>query len=410
MVTRVLTRNGPKVIEGVQADAGLAFVDTDSGRISLTLHRSFDDASSAWQTLPPATHAQTFACAKAWFEEVSRPSGAEAVIITGRSDSGKPLFVWPFEVVKKCGLRALQWIGQDLGNYNMGLFDPHFARTVQAADIRSLLCEVAVMAGDVSITYFRNQPIEWEGEPNPFATLPHQRSPNRGYAVLLDQDFDTLYRNRFSGRTRNSLQRKERKLRCLGELEYGWASNGKQRQALLKEFFEQKTAWFAKHGISDLFANPGYRTFFQRIAELPEGTPGRLELGYLKVGDSVAATFHGAKVGGRFHMLLSSIAPGESERWSPGILLMRSQIENLCGRGCLRYDLGSGHAQHKSEWSDEEIALFDSFIALDENGYVLTIPMSLVSRAKRLVKNNKTLWAIAQVVRRKISRPTAGTA
>lgn len=410
MVTRVLTRNGPKAIGGIPADAGLAFVDTNSGRVSLTLHRTFHDAESVWKNFHSTTHAQSYACAKAWFEEVSGAAGGEAAIVIGRSNNGKPLFLWPFEIVRRHGLRILQWVGQDLANYNMGVFDPDFARKAKAADIQSLLCEVATMVGDVSIACFRNQPIEWEGIPNPLAALPHQQSPNCGYAVSLDQDFETLYRNRFSGRTRNSLRRKERKLQDLGTLEYGWADNGAERETMLKEFFSQKSAWFEKHGISDLFANANYRAFFHRIAELPEGTPGRLELGYLKAGNEVVATFHGAEVVGHFHMLLSSIAPGESERWSPGILLMRKQIENLCTRGCLYYDLGSGHAQHKSEWSDVEIPLFDSFIALDEIGYVLTIPMSMASRTKRQIKNSKALWSMAQFVRRNLVRLTPGAA
>ena len=410
MVTRVLTRSGPKVIGGIPADAGLAFVATNSGRVSLTLHRTFNDAEAVWNNLPSTTHAQSFACAKAWFDEVSEPKGREAAIIVGRSAKGKPLFVWPFEIVKRHGLRALQWVGQDMANYNMGVFDPGFARKATAADIQSLLCEIATMVGDVSLACFRNQPIEWEGVPNPFAALPHQQSPNCGYAVSLDQDFDTLYRNRFSGRTRNSLRRKERKLQDLGALEYGWAGNGAERDKMLEEFFTQKSAWFQKHGISDPFADAGYRAFFHRIAELPEGTPGRLELGYLKAGNEVVATFHGAEVAGRFHMLLSSIAPGESERWSPGILLMRDQIENLCARGCLYYDLGSGHAQHKSEWSDVEIAMFDSFLALDEIGHVLTIPMAVMSRTKRKIKNSKALWSLFQFVRRNLVRLTPGAA
>jgi CelD/BcsL family acetyltransferase involved in cellulose biosynthesis len=246
--------------------------------------------------------------------------------------------------------------------------------------------------------------------PNPLAALPRQQSPNCGYAISLDQDFDTLYRNRFSGRSRNSLRRKERKLQDLGAVEYGWAGTNAERGRMLEEFFSQKAAWFQKHGISDPFADPHYRGFFHSIAALPEGTPGRLELGFLKAGTKVVATFHGAEVAGRFHMLLSSIAPGESERWSPGILLMRNQIESLCARGAHYYDLGSGHAQHKSEWSDVEIPLFDSFLALDEMGYAVTIPLSVMSGTKRKIKNSKALWSMAQFVRRNLVRLTPGAA
>jgi CelD/BcsL family acetyltransferase involved in cellulose biosynthesis len=242
---------------------------------------------------------------------------------------------------------------------------------------------------------------------NPFAVLPHQPSPNRGYAVLLDRDFDTLYRNRFSGRKRNGLRRKERRLSQLGKLQIGWAKNLQERHDLLDTFFRQKAEWFAKHGIADPFT-AARRRFFEKLSALPDGTAGRLEAGYLKIGDAVAATFHGSPVGNCHHMLLSSIASGETERWSPGILLMREEIRYACGKDFLRYDLGIGQARHKSEWCDEEIDLFDSYIALDETGYALTLPMAALSRAKRAIKNSPLLWSLVQTLRRARARLSVG--
>lgn len=403
MPTRALTRNGPGVIGAVPSDAGFAFVDTKKGRVSLTHYRNFNDATPIWnkvQASAPPTHAQSLACARLWHETVSGPAGAEAAIFAGRSDNGRLLFVWPFEVVKWHGLRVLKWMGQDHGNYNMGVFDPDFVSSATVADIKSLLREAAEMAGNISLADFRNQPAEWEGISNPFATLSSRPSPNKGYAVLLDQDFDTLYRNRFSGRTRNTLRRKERRLSQLGPLKYGWADSTRERREIFEAYCQQKSVWFARNGIADPFDNEGYRRFYEKLSLLPDDTIGRLELGYLKAGDQVAATFLGAKVGGRFHMLLSSIATDEAGRWSPGILLMQDQIRELCGRGCQRYDLGSGQARHKSEWCDEEIPLYDSLIAFDETGFLLKIPMKFLSAAKRAIKNNPRLWALATMVRR----------
>lgn len=411
MVTRVLTRSSAKAGDAARTHAGLAFVDTSWGRISLTLHHRFDAAMAAWkslQSLAPSTHAQSFDCARAWFEEVASAEGAEAIIVTGRSDTGKPLFLWPFEVVSWRGLRKMKWLGQDLSNYNMGLFDPAFARAVTAADVKGLLREAVEMAGGVSLAQFANQPVTWEGMPNPLKLLAHQPAPNCGFAVLLDRDFETLYRNRFGGRTRNALRRKERNLSGHGELEYGWAKSAEARDGVMEVFFRQKSEWFAHHGIADPFADSRARAFIKRLAALPEGTPGRLELAYLKAGDTVVATYSGGTVHGRFHLLLSSIQQGETERWSPGILLLRKQIEDISMRGCHRYDLGTGKARHKSEWADEEIPLFDSFLAFDEIGYLITVPLSAQSRAKRLIKNNPRLWSWAQAVRRALYRRGGG--
>ncbi|MGI8724112.1 MAG: hypothetical protein ACR2J1_01845 [Methyloceanibacter sp.] len=58
------------------------------------------------------------------------------------------------------------------------------------------------------------QPEAWDGIPNPFAKLSHQVAPNSGYAVKLG-DFDTLFKERFSKRSRGTLNRKERNDGCL---------------------------------------------------------------------------------------------------------------------------------------------------------------------------------------------------
>lgn len=407
MAFTVLTRERAGGVEAVPSDTGVAFVETSTGKVSLALHRDLTGAAALWkefQTCVPVTHAQTYQCAKAWYETVSSREGCEAAIIVGRSSKGRLLFIWPMEVVPCHGLKALQWIGQEMANYNLGLYDRDFARSATRDDITRMLNMAAAMAGDISLARLRNQPAEWEGMPNPFAKLTHQDAPNRGYAVLLDQDFETMYRNRFGGRARNSLRRKERKLSELGEVRYGWAESDEERREVLDAFFSQKAGWFSAQGIQDPFTEPGRREFFEALTSAEEGTRGRLELGYLKSGDEIAATFIGSAIDGRFHMLLSSITSGEPSRWSPGILLMREQIGDISKRGYLRYDLGCGQAQHKSEWCDEEIPLFDSYIALDELGYALTIPMAIKSHAKRSIKNSPALWSVVQYLRRNRAR------
>jgi CelD/BcsL family acetyltransferase involved in cellulose biosynthesis len=403
MAVTALTRDRAGPIGVVPSDTGLAFVETSTGRISLTLHRDLEGAAALWkefETRVPVTHAQSYESARAWREAISGMQGREVAIFAGRTRKGRLLFIWPLEIVRCRGLKAFQWIGQEMANYNMGLYDKDFAGDATGADIAAMLQAAANMAGHVSLARFRNQPGEWEGTPNPLSRLTHQESPNSGYAILLDHDFETTYRNRFGGRARNSLRRKERKLREMGAIEYGWAKTREQRRAVLAEFFRQKAAWFRSNGIDDLFDEPQHRAFYEALTDLPEGAKGRLELGYLKAGDDIVATFIGSPIDSRFHMLLSSITDGEASRWSPGILLMREQISEVSKKGYMRYDLGSGQAQHKSEWCDEEIPLFDSYIALDEMGYALTIPMSITSRAKRTIKNSPALWSVVRFLRR----------
>ena len=411
MVTRSLPRSRVGFVDtGRSTDVSLAFVRTSRGRVALTLHRALEEAEAVWKALQstsPSTHAQSYDCARVWVETIARARGSEPVVVAGRSESGQTLFVWPLEIVRRHGFRTLQWIGQDLSNYNMGLFELHFARSLGGTDVDALLRAAADMAGGVALADFRKQPELWEGVPNPLRLLSHQASPNIGYSIRLTHDFDTLYRNRFSGRSRNGLRRKERKLADMGSLTFGWAATPEETEGLLQVFFAQKSGWFERQGIEDLFADPAHRAFYRALALLPDGTQGRLQIGYIKVGDTIAATFNGASIGTRFHLLLSSIEQGETERCSPGILLMREEIRESCLRGLAHFDFGAGQARHKSDWADEEVLLFDSFIPLNATGFALTVPLAIASRAKRVIKNNETLWHLAQSVRRMLPRRAA---
>jgi len=403
MVTSALPRSQRGVIE-FPGMAGLAFLDTQYGRVSLTIHHNIRAAQTVWKSLEisdsaSVTQAQSYESARAWYEKISMPLGAEPLIAIGRSETGQTLFLLPFEIVRRFGLRTLQWVGQSAANYNMGIYDRQFAQTINKSDMKALLKSIADTIDGLSLADFRNQPETWEDIPNPMMKLDHQKAPNSGFATLLDPDFETFYRNRFSGKTRNSLRRKERKLGDLGKLSYGWAKTPEECCTLLATYFEQKATWFTKQGIADPFSSPQHRAYFKQLALLPEGTLGRLELGYLKVGETVAATYNGSIVNGRFHLLLSSIALAETDKMSPGILLLRHQVQDMCRRGCHRYDLGAGLARHKSEWADDEIQLFDTFMAFDELGYAIKLLLSLTTTAKRRIKNTPALWAIARSMR-----------
>lgn len=378
-------------------------VDTRLGPVRLRLYRDFEPVREPWSRLQQTalcTYGQTYAWMEAWHRIVAAPSGAELAIIVGESDARTPLFIWPFEIVRRAGQRTMRWVGQAQANYNMGLYDPGFAAGVEARDVAALLRQAAVLAGDVAAACLRDQPADWDGIDNPMRKLPHQTAPSRGFAVRLNPDFQTLFRSRFSGRSRGTLARKERRLNVLGPLSYGWGGSAAERLDLLETFLAQKSAWFDELGISDAFADPRHRAFYRCLAALDPSEPGHLRLGYLKSGDRTEATFNGIRFRGRFYVLLSSIGGGRARRWSPGKLLLLHQIREACESGLTVYDLGVGEAPHKLDWSDERIDLIDSFIAFRLSGRLVTLPLSAKAALKRVIKTNPVLWDLARSVRR----------
>ncbi len=392
--------------DGIQAAApSIGSLETAAGLVKLSIFRDFELFKSQWlafQAHSVGVQTQSYTYAEAWFRLVSKPSGAELAIVCGRSRSGDIQFIWPFEVVEHWAVRCLHWIGWEHANYNMGLHTLNFSRKVTPDDMKALLSEAASLIGGVNAAYFDKQPYEWDGVANPMAHLPRRPSPNQGHAVLLDSDFDTLCRNRFSGKSRNTLGRKERRLREQAPVEMGWAQSPDERRKLLDEFFKQKSHQFLKQGISDVFAEPRHRAFYHEIASLPSGEQGTLEIGYLKAGNQIAAISSGAFFKDKFTSMLTSIDEGPVRKFSPGSLLLHFQIEDACRRGLNFFDMGAGQARHKEEWCDIDTPLLENIIAFDERGYLFTVPLAAQVSVKRFVKTRPKLWALAQSVRRKL--------
>jgi CelD/BcsL family acetyltransferase involved in cellulose biosynthesis len=386
---------------GAERSGPLA-VETSFGTVELRINRDLHGLEAVWeelQSLSPCTGAQTFDWARAWERHVLDPEGREPAVAVGTQPGGRVLFLWPFEMGRCAGQPVLKWLGQDHANYNMGLYAPGIAETLTGTDMSRLLAAVARNCR-AAAALLAAQPYSFDGIPNPFARLPHQTSPNSGYAVTLG-DFTTLYEHRFSKRSRNTLDRKERKLADMGRLTFGWAGTQDEKLQVLETFFAQKAQQFAAMGVKDIFDRHA-RAFYREVALLEGDNPSRLRLGYIKLDDRVLATFSGTVGHGRLLIVLCSLTEGDWQRQSPGALLIRHQIKEACAQGLALYDFGAGSGAHKEQWSDRIEPLFDSFLAFTPLGLAATLPRAALSRAKRTIKSNPRLWSWAQACRTRI--------
>jgi CelD/BcsL family acetyltransferase involved in cellulose biosynthesis len=154
-------------------------------------------------------------------------------------------------------------------------------------------------------------------------------------------------------------------------------------------------------GVKDIF-NARARAFYREVALLEGDNPARLRLGYVKLGDDVLATFNGVICHDRMIAVSASLTDDEMQKYSPGSLLLRYQIEEACRKGLAYYDIGVGAAAYKDQWCDVVQPLFDSFIALKPQGLLATLPLSLAARVKRAIKSNPHLWQFAQELRTRL--------
>jgi CelD/BcsL family acetyltransferase involved in cellulose biosynthesis len=369
------------------------------GPISLSMTSDVPSLEARWsalQRLAPCTAAQTYSYAEAWARLVLAPAGKTPLVITGADAGGRDVFLWAFEIGSACGMNILKWLGESHASYTMGLVLPEVARRLSARDMSSLL-ELVARSAAADAAFLCAQPYDWDGVPNPFARLPGQLAPSHGYAVRLG-DFSALYRRRFGKTSRAKAMRKERRLGDIGPLHFGWAASERERLDVLDALFTQKARQLAELGVKNPF-DAEVRSFCREMALLADDDPARLRLGYLKVNGAIAATHSGTLCHDRLAICFSSLAEGELQRYSPGALLLRHQIEEASAQGHAYYDLGAGSGPNKEEWCDIAQPLFDSFLPFTPQGILLTVPAAAVATLKRTIKSNRHLWPRVQRLR-----------
>jgi CelD/BcsL family acetyltransferase involved in cellulose biosynthesis len=94
----------------------------------------------------------------------------------------------------------------------------------------------------------------------------------------------------------------------------------------------------------------------------------------------------------------------ESAKYSPGLILLRNIIDHYTELGYCAFDLGIGSDDYKRWFCKDDEPIFDSFIPLSAYGRLAALGMSSLNHAKRMVKQNPALVAMAHRLRAALHR------
>jgi CelD/BcsL family acetyltransferase involved in cellulose biosynthesis len=353
------------------------------------------EAEPLWRTLETAglvTPYQTYDWATAWAKTVSADEGSEAFIALVRDARGRLMMLLPLCISKTSGLRIAQFMGGKHANMNLALLDRHFAMAFSADDIRRCLASVAERQG-IDLFHFENQPLFWQGIPNPILLLPHQPSANSAWKTALVPDADEMVKGLMSSESRKKLRHKERKLADFGAVTYREARDADEALAVLDAFLAQKAQRFAAMGIANPFSEPGTVRFLQAgvTQRLPEGRPA-IVLHAMRAGDRILSVFGGAIQDGRYSGMFTSFdADPVVAKYSPGDLLLLNLIRDMCGKGLHTFDLGTGDAAYKNDYCSTEEPLADSFIPFTTRGRLAAFIRGRATAGKRAMKKSPAM-------------------
>jgi CelD/BcsL family acetyltransferase involved in cellulose biosynthesis len=380
---------------------GPATVAKPGGGIALTLHHDMTAAEKDWRAfeqIADCTPFQTFDWLAAWDRHIGRPEGIRPAIVIGRR-GGRIECLLPLAVAPGRLARRLTWLGQELCDYNAPLLAPGFADRLAAdafaalwRDMRELLQADPQLGHD--IVELTKMPDKVGAQDNPFLRLDAMLNPSGAYQAHLGTDWETFYSAKRSSSTRRRDRTKVKRLAELGEVRFV-TPDAAGTAATLDTLVQQKSRAFARMGVPDLFARPGYVAFFHEVAAARDFVHiSRLDVGATQAAINLGLTFRGC-----YYHILASYDDGEVSRFGPGAAHLRDLLHYAIERGLARFDFTIGDEPYKRDWCDAEQKLYDHVSAASWRGALSALVSVARRRIKRGIKHNAWLWSAVVRVR-----------
>lgn len=397
-------RNASTVVEIDRAPRPSFRVDLarDVAR-DLSFHMHTDPASveSEWrrfEQVADATPFQTFAWLSAWLRHIGARDAVVPAIVVGHFGDGTTAFIFPFGIDVRHGIRRLRWLGHDLCDYNAPLLSRDFSDRVTRERFLALWDELQTqMQSDAQLRFdwieFEKMPETLGAQINPFTYLHVVPNANSAHLTRLGSDWETYYRGKRSSATRRHDRSKRKRMSKFGDVRFTTVAEPDDIKQTLDILWGQKKRIFARKGIGDLFAQPGYREFFLDFAT-NAASRHLAHISRVEVGSTCAAANFAITFGGCYYHVLSSYCDGRIAHYGPGVLHLRELMAYAIGRGLQWFDFTIGDEEYKFDWSETRLRLYDFSAAATLRGWPTSALFAVRRRVKRFVKQTPMIWRL----------------
>lgn len=381
---------GERVIQ--PAVAAAVNVSLTTGLASLEREwREFESSAAC-------TPFQTYDWLSAWQRCVGAKAGVTPAIITARQH-GKLLFILPLAAHRKGPVRQVTFLGHTLCDYNAPLLAPDFSAQVSDTQFRSLWKAARALLQrqfQYDLLLLDKMPEKIGQEANPMRLLGTSLHPSGAHAVALGENWERFYSTKRSSSTRRHDRSKRRRLAELGDLRFITAEAPEEIRKTMDILIEQKSRWFQRMGIPNLFEIPGQKDFLLSLATMARPF---VHVSQLSVGPNCAAANLGLLFQGCYYHVLASYDDGPTLRFGPGVAHLHDLMRFAIEHGCKSFDFTIGDEAYKQNWADSRLELHDHVSGEGLLGRLAVAAIKAKLRVKRFIKNSPLVWSAVSKLR-----------
>lgn len=396
-VPAVVDHRRPDCVPAVAA--GLDAAQPNGPAIDIAIYYQLDAVEAEWRAFEQdadCTVFQTFDWIAAWCRHIGPLLRTQPAIVIGRDMAGTPLFILPLAVTPGT-IRRLTWLASDLCDYNGPLLSKACGSLLTPERFRDVWQEIrARLQSDPRTRHdlieLTKMPERVGDQANPLFALPVRLHPSNAYVSDLLPTWTTFYDAKRSSATRRRDRSKLKRLGEIGTVQFVTPQDSGEIERSVDTLIDQKSRSFARMGVVNVFARPGWSEFFLAVATDPQ-TRGIVHVSRLDVGSRWAATNLGLVFRDTYYHVLASYDDGETQRFGAGAAHLRELLRYAIERGLKHFDFTIGDERYKSEWSDRVLPLHDHVAAASARGQVAAVVHHGHRSLKRLIKQNQTLWS-----------------
>jgi len=311
--------------------------------------------------------------------------------------------ILPLTIERKGLVRRLVFLGRGLCDFNGPLLHPRFPDVVPVERFRRLwastLREIARNCGHKpNLIVLDQMPARIGGQANPLIGLGSRPNPSASYVATFCGNWDEFYTTRRSSGSRRRDRQRLRKFAEHGSVELVTA-DGQGISETLEHLFTQKQRTFERMGVDDLFAKPGYRSFFLEVAQ---SAPELVHVSQLSIGGKCAAANLGLMFHDCYYYVLISYDDGPLSRYGPGAAHLHKLMEFAISKGLKHFDFTIGDEGYKLDWADTKVDLFDHVGGRGLIGRSLAGAAIVGLTLKRAIKQSPRAWRYYSTMRARL--------
>ena len=212
---------------------------------------------------------QAFDWLSAWCRHIGLLTRTQPAIVVGRRH-GAALFILPLGVTPGA-VRRLTWLGSDLCDYNGPLLASGMASLLTPDQFRDLWRDICrQLQSDPrtrhDLVELTKMPERVGAQANPFLALSAGLNPSNAYVADLFGTWTEYYETKRSSATRRRDRTKLKRLGEMGEVRFVTPQDRSEIERSVDTLMEQKSRSFARMGVANMFARPGWSEFFAAVA------------------------------------------------------------------------------------------------------------------------------------------------